>query len=63
MCYFCHLQDLLDKALQGILRQQDMHRDNPRELDRLIYQQRTIEKELSKVMHELAEASKVSSLK
>ncbi|KAJ8299545.1 hypothetical protein KUTeg_023605 [Tegillarca granosa] len=54
----CYFQDLLDKALQGILRQQDMHRDNPRELDKLIYQQRTIEKELSKVMHELAEASK-----
>ncbi|XP_055995503.1 uncharacterized protein LOC125648149 isoform X7 [Ostrea edulis] len=51
-------KDLLEKALHGILRQQDMTRDNPRDLDNLLQQQRTIEKELSRVMHYLAEASK-----
>ncbi|XP_062582120.1 uncharacterized protein LOC134243894 isoform X12 [Saccostrea cucullata] len=51
-------KELLEKALHGILRQQDMSRDNPRDLDNLLHQQRTIEKELSRVMHYLAEASK-----
>ena len=53
------LQEMLEKALQGILRQQDMSRDNPRDLDKLLHQQRTLEKELSRVMYQLAEASKV----
>lgn len=51
-------KDMLEKALQGILRQQDMSRDNPREQDQLIHQQRTIEKEISRVMHQLAKASR-----
>ena len=51
---------MLEMALQGILRQQDMSRDNPRDLDNFLKQQRTLEKELSRVMHYLAEASKVS---
>ena len=50
---------MLEKALQGILRQQDMSRDNPRDLDKLLHQQRTLKKELSRVMYQLAEASKV----
>ena len=49
----------MEKALQGLLRQQDMLHDNPRELDHLIKQQRTIEKEFSRVLYQLAEASKV----
>ncbi|XP_021358456.1 uncharacterized protein LOC110453702 isoform X10 [Mizuhopecten yessoensis] len=50
-------KDMLEKALQGILRQQDMCRDNIREQDQLIHQQRTIEKEISRVMHQLAKSS------
>ncbi|XP_078334386.1 uncharacterized protein LOC111131248 isoform X11 [Crassostrea virginica] len=52
-------KDMLEMALQGILRQQDMSRDNPRDLDNFLKQQRTLEKELSRVMHYLAEASKL----
>ncbi|XP_060072453.1 uncharacterized protein LOC132552308 [Ylistrum balloti] len=51
-------KEMLEKALQGILRQQDTCRDNPREQDQLIHQQRTIEKEISRVMHQLAKASR-----
>lgn len=50
---------MLEVALQGILRQQDMSRDNPRELDNFLRQQRMIEKEHSRIMQYLAQASKV----
>ncbi|XP_011421722.3 pleckstrin homology domain-containing family A member 7 isoform X14 [Magallana gigas] len=51
-------KDMLELALQGILRQQDMSRDNPRELDNFLRQQRMIEKEHSRIMQFLAQASK-----
>ncbi|XP_052065774.1 uncharacterized protein LOC127705489 isoform X8 [Mytilus californianus] len=51
-------KDLLEKALQGLLRQQDMVQDSSHELHHLIKQQRTVEKELSRVLYHLAEASK-----
>lgn len=53
------MQDLLEKALQGLLRQQDMVQDSSHELHHLIKQQRTVEKELSRVLYHLAQASKV----
>ena len=53
------LQELLEKALGGLLKKQDENCTNPRELDKLIQQQRTIERELSRVLQQLAEASKV----
>lgn len=55
------IQDLLEKALQGLMRQQDGRRD-PYELDSIHKQQRTVEKELSRVLYKLAEASKVGLL-
>ncbi|XP_063401638.1 uncharacterized protein LOC134685636 isoform X3 [Mytilus trossulus] len=51
-------KDLLEKALQGLLRQQDMVQDSSHELHHLIKQQRTVEKELSRVLYHLAQASK-----
>ncbi|KAL5006547.1 hypothetical protein ScPMuIL_015353 [Solemya velum] len=51
-------KELLEKALHGIVKQQDLNRDNPRDLEHLTHQQRTIEKELTLIMHQLAEASK-----
>lgn len=51
-------KDMLELALQGILRQQDMSRDHPRELDNFLRQQRMIEKEHSRIMQFLAQASK-----
>lgn len=53
------VQDLLERTLDDIHKMQDQHRNNPRELDRLARQQRDIEKNLSRVMHQLADASKV----
>lgn len=50
---------MLEKALGGLLKKQDQHCANPRELDHLIQQQKTIERELSRVLQQLAEASKV----
>ncbi|XP_067655336.1 uncharacterized protein [Haliotis asinina] len=50
-------KELLEKALQGIIRQQDLRRNDPREMSKLLHQQMTIEKELSLVMQQLAEAS------
>ena len=56
-----YLQELLEKALGGLLKKQDENCTNARELDKLIQQQRTIERELSRVLQQLAEASKVIS--
>ncbi|XP_046546105.1 uncharacterized protein LOC124256185 isoform X2 [Haliotis rubra] len=50
-------KELLEKALQGIIRQQDIRRNDPREMSKLVHQQMTIEKELSLIMQQLAEAS------
>ncbi|XP_048242370.1 uncharacterized protein LOC124118799 isoform X2 [Haliotis rufescens] len=50
-------KELLEKALQGIIRQQDHWRNDPREMSKLVHQQLTIEKELSLIMQQLAEAS------
>ena len=52
-------QELLEKALGGLLKKQDENCTNARELDKLIQQQRTIERELSRVLQQLAESSKV----
>ncbi|XP_052798632.1 uncharacterized protein LOC128230418 isoform X11 [Mya arenaria] len=51
-------REMLEKALGGLLKKQDQHCTNPRELDVLIQQQKTIERELSRVLQQLAEASK-----
>ncbi|KAK7475957.1 hypothetical protein BaRGS_00032776 [Batillaria attramentaria] len=51
-------KELLEKALLGIIRQQKECRDSPHELRRLIQQQASVEKELSRVTQDLAEASK-----
>ncbi|XP_041367889.1 uncharacterized protein LOC121382369 [Gigantopelta aegis] len=50
-------KEYLEKALTGILHQQDQFRNNPREMKNLMHRQRTIEKELSLIMKQLAEAS------
>ncbi|XP_053383532.1 uncharacterized protein LOC123535830 isoform X2 [Mercenaria mercenaria] len=51
-------REMLERALGGLLKKQDQHCTNPRELDKLIQQQKTVEKELSRVLQQLAEASK-----
>ncbi|GFN78714.1 pleckstrin-like protein domain-containing family a member 7, partial [Plakobranchus ocellatus] len=52
-------KELLEKALVGVLRQQDQsYHADPREMTRLTNQQRTLEKEISRVTQQLAEASK-----
>ncbi|XP_055957642.1 uncharacterized protein LOC126823425 isoform X2 [Patella vulgata] len=56
---FSEDKEMLEKALQGILKQQDQKRDDPREMRALMHQQRTIEKELSRVTQQLAEASRL----
>ena len=56
------LQELLEKALQGIVRQLREGQDSPRDVRRLQQQQASVEKELSRVTQELAEASKVGRL-
>ena len=55
-------QELLEKALGGLLKKQDENCTNARELDKLIQQQRTIERELSRVLQQLAESSKVTEI-
>ena len=50
---------MLEKALGGLLKKQDQHCTDPRQLDQLMHQQKTIERELSRVLQQLAEASKV----
>ncbi|XP_052220641.1 uncharacterized protein LOC127837513 isoform X3 [Dreissena polymorpha] len=51
-------KEMLEKALGGLLKKQDQHVTNPRELDILVQQQKTIERELSRVLQQLADASK-----
>lgn len=52
-------KELLEKALVGVLRQQDQsYHGDPREMTRLTNQQRMLEKEISRVTQQLAEASK-----
>ncbi|CAL1529605.1 unnamed protein product [Lymnaea stagnalis] len=51
-------KELMEKALTGVLRQQDQSSHDPREIRRLTQQQRTLEKEISRVTQQLAEASK-----
>ncbi|KAK3598782.1 hypothetical protein CHS0354_020894 [Potamilus streckersoni] len=51
-------KDVLEKSLDQILKQQDQLGDSSREMDRLIDQQHSVEKELSVVLYKLAEASK-----
>ena len=55
----CHVQELLEKALQSIVRQLREGQNSPRDVHRLQQQQASVEKELSRVTQELAEASKV----
>ncbi|RUS73061.1 hypothetical protein EGW08_019176 [Elysia chlorotica] len=52
-------KELLEKALVGVLKQQDQsYHGDPREMTRLTNQQRMLEKEISRVTQQLAEASK-----
>ncbi|KAL8594867.1 hypothetical protein ACOMHN_016108 [Nucella lapillus] len=51
-------KELLEKALVGIIRQMKEGEDGPREFRRLQQQQASVEKELSRVTQDLAEASK-----
>ena len=53
-------QELMEKALVGVLKQQSHSANDPREMNWLSQQQRTLEKEISRVTQQLAEASKVS---
>ena len=53
------MQELLEKALQSIVRQLREGQNSPRDVHRLQQQQASVEKELSRVTQELAEASKV----
>ena len=55
--HFC-FKELLEKALQGIKRQQETEEDGFA-LERLIHQRKTVDNELSKVRQQLAESSKV----
>ena len=55
----CLVQELLEKALQSIVRQLREGQNSPRDVHRLQQQQASVEKELSRVTQELAEASKV----
>ena len=55
----CLAQELLEKALQSIVRQLREGQNSPRDVHRLQQQQASVEKELSRVTQELAEASKV----
>uniref|UniRef100_A0A2C9L698 Pleckstrin homology domain-containing family A member 7 n=1 Tax=Biomphalaria glabrata TaxID=6526 RepID=A0A2C9L698_BIOGL len=51
-------KELMERALSDALKQQDQYRNDPREMRRLTEQQRTLEKEISRVTQQLAEASK-----
>ncbi|XP_070199352.1 uncharacterized protein [Littorina saxatilis] len=51
-------RELLEKALHGITRQMREYQESPRDVRRLQQQQASVEKELSRVTQDLAEASK-----
>ncbi|BFZ03945.1 hypothetical protein BsWGS_06984 [Bradybaena similaris] len=51
-------KELMERALNGVLKQQDASRDEPRENARMTQQHRLLEKEISRVTQQLAEASK-----
>lgn len=57
--YLIDVQELLEKALAGILRQKKDFQNSPQEQRHLTQQLNSVEKELSRVTQELAEASKV----
>ncbi|XP_005099495.1 uncharacterized protein LOC101852180 [Aplysia californica] len=51
-------KELMEKALNGVLKQQEQNPNDPREMRWLGQQQRILEKEISRVTQQLAEASK-----
>ncbi|XP_059177370.1 uncharacterized protein LOC131956792 isoform X2 [Physella acuta] len=51
-------KEIMEKALSGVLKQQDQYSNDPREMRRLSQQQRTLEREISRVTQQLALASK-----
>lgn len=58
-CISLCVQELLEKALHGVHREEEMVQD-PRDFARLAQQRRTIESELTRVRQQLADASRVS---